>query len=411
MIIALYFTYKNSRFTVAETSLEFDYNAMEQRVADKIRRLHEEVRNKPDSAAAWGKLGMTLDVHGLNQEAIRCYKKAADLDPNDFRWAYFCAIALKENGSSESLQWFQTASQQKPDYLPLQLRLARALFDAGMLKESESHFVQAIQFAPNSADAYVGRTQIAMQRNELQAAIQFAEKAVELNPKQVEAYNLLAALYRRSQESTKASEALERARALPQKSAFSDPVYSALVAEGESAFWYRTRGRTYMDAGLYLLALREFKTALELHEDADAYDHLGTALQRLGKWEEAVLNHKKAIAMSPGYLRFYNLGIAYGRLNRIPEAIGAFQNSIRMKPENAEALYNLGVAHFKLSHWEEAVTSLKGAVEQNPDHANAHFALGMAYLAKGKRNLAMQEYETLQRLSPQLAMQLKSGSR
>jgi len=362
-------------------------DGMEPQAAEKIRRLRQEADQNPKAAAAWGKLGMTIDVHGLKEESIPCYQLAADLDPKDFRWPYYCAIALKEMGSPDAFRWFQKGTELNPGYVPQQIRYARAFFDAGKLDESEKHFRLALQTDPNSADAYVGLAQIAISHDSIQAARDFAVKAAELNSRQVEAFSLLAIIYRRLHDAVKATQVLAMAGKLPDKTALIDPVYAALVSEGESAFWYRTRGRTYMDAGLYLLATREFQTALRLHEDADAYDNLGAALQGLGRWEEAVEYHKQAIAMNPGYLKYYNLGIAYGKMGRYPEAIDAFQNSVHSRPDYAEAYYNLGVAYFKLSKWREAIENLKLAIQRDPEHTRAHHALDLAeqYRAQASR--------------------------
>ncbi|MCI0603473.1 tetratricopeptide repeat protein, partial [bacterium] len=129
--------------------------------------------------------------------------------------------------------------------------------------------------------------------------------------------------------------------------------------------------------------------------------------QGLGRWEEAVTHHKKAIAMNPGYLKFYNLGIAYGKMGNYKEAIEAFQSSIRWKPDYAESYYNLGVAYYKLMHWPDAIENLKLAVQKHPNHARAHLALGLAYLAKGERILARKQYEILRELDPELAKKMK----
>ena len=408
IVLTAYPAYRYFSNKKVETKPVIDLTGMEPQVAEKIRRLEQQVKENPKDAAVVGKLAMTLDVHGLNENSIEYYQKAAELDPKDFRWAYYCAIALKENASSQSINWFERGIQLKPDYVPQQIRYAKDLFDAGRLKESEAQFHQALKIDANAAEAYVGLAQIAMSKNEFQQAKEFAEKAVSINPKQSEAYSLLAILYRRLSEPSKAAEALTQFQKLPEKTASVDPVYAALVSEGESSFWYRTRGRTYMDAGLYLMAMREFKKALELHEDADAYDNIGVALQGLGRLDEAILNHKKAIAINPTYLNFYNLGIAYGKLGKISEAIDAFKNSVRVNSDYSESYYNLGIAYFKLGQWTDAVENLKIAVQKNPDHAKAHHALALSYLANGQPQFAIQEYELLKRLDSKLADSLRN---
>jgi tetratricopeptide (TPR) repeat protein len=387
---------KNSNNTVSKPVINL--SGMEPQVAEKIRKLQKEVEDNPKNAQTCGKLAMTLDVHGLNAESIPYYQKAAELDSKDFRWTYFCAIAMKESASPQTIAWFQKAMQLKPSYLPLQIRYAKVLFEANRLKESQSEFERALQLDANSAEAYTGLAQIALSQNEIESAKQFAEKAVILNPKQSEAYSLLSIIYRRLQDSAAAEKAVARLKSLPEKASLIDPVYSALVSEGESAFWYRTRGRTYMDSGLYVMAIREFKTALQIHDDAQANDDLGAALQGLGKYDEAILYHKKAIAITPGYLSYYNLGIAYGKLGRINDAIEAFKNCVHLKSDFAEGFFNLGVAYFQLSQWKDAIENLKTAIQINPDHAKAHYALALSYRAIGDLEAAKNEEQLLTKL-------------
>lgn len=394
-IAVIYAGYQYKFANKTESKPAIDLSGMEPQVVEKIQRLQQQANDHPEDANTWGKLAMTLDVHGLNSESISCYQKAAELDSKDFRWTYFCAIALKESASPQAMDWFQKSIQLKPDYVPLQIRYAKGLFEANRLKESQSQFERALQLDANSAEAYTGLSQIALSQNEIESAKQFAEKAVSLNPKQSEAYSLLSIIYRRLKDSTAAEKAVARLKSLPEKTSLIDPVYSGLVSEGESAFWYRTRGRTYMDSGLYVMAIREFKTALQIHDDAQGNDDLGAALQGLGKYDEAILYHKKAIAMNPGYLSYYNLGIAYGKLGRINDAIEAFKNCVHLKSDFAEGFFNLGVAYFQLSDWKDAIENLKQTVQINPEHTKAHYALALAYRANGDFQSAKHEEEVL----------------
>jgi tetratricopeptide (TPR) repeat protein len=410
-ILAIVFLYAGYRYKFSSNTASksvIDLSGMEPQVAEKIRSLQQQVADNPDNAQTCGKLAMTLDVHGLNSESIPYYQKATELDPKDFRWVYLCAIALKESASPEAMEWFQKSLQLRPDYVPLQIRYAKALFESNRLKESQAQFQHVVQLDPNSAEAFVGLAQIALSQNQIESAKEFGEKAVHLNPKQAEAYSLLAIIYRRLQDPIAAEKSLAQLKSLPEKTALIDPVYSALVSEGESAFWHRTRGRTYMDSGLYMMAVREFKSALQIHDDAEANDDLGAALQGLGKYDEAILYHKKAVAMNPGYLKYYNLGIAYAKLGRTNYAIEAFKNCVRLKPDFAEGFFNLGVAYFQLSQWKDAIENLKSAIQINPDHAKAHYALALSYRATGDSQSARHEQDVLTALDPKLAANLKT---
>jgi len=46
---------------------------------------------------------VNLYVHDFRREAISCFQQAAALDPKEFRWPYYCGLALSEDGSPEAL--------------------------------------------------------------------------------------------------------------------------------------------------------------------------------------------------------------------------------------------------------------------------------------------------------------------
>ena len=48
-----------------------------------IEEAQSAVRDAPKSAAAWGKLGQILFVHGLDRQATECFARAGDLSLAD----------------------------------------------------------------------------------------------------------------------------------------------------------------------------------------------------------------------------------------------------------------------------------------------------------------------------------------
>lgn len=54
-----------------------------------------------------------------------------------------------------------------------------------------------------------------------------------------------------------------------------------------------------------------------------------------------------------------NLGIAYGTTARYPESAEAFQQALRIDPNNVSALNGLGIAQFRQGEREEGIQSVK----------------------------------------------------
>jgi tetratricopeptide (TPR) repeat protein len=88
------------------------------------------------------------------------------------------------------------------------------------------------------------------------------------------------------------------------------------------------------------------------------------------------------------------------------EAIEAYKQTIRIKPDLAEAHNNLGVTYDNSGMYREALEAYNQAIRIKPDHANAHFGLGLTYLLLNDRSSALDEYKMLKDLDLQLANEL-----
>src|SRR5207302_9156217 len=80
-------------------------------VAAVIEEGQEEVRKDSQSAAAWGKLGQMLFVHGLDGPAAEAFGRASELAPNDVRWQYLRGRALKRENGDAALPFLRRAAE------------------------------------------------------------------------------------------------------------------------------------------------------------------------------------------------------------------------------------------------------------------------------------------------------------
>ena len=94
------------------------------------------------------------------------------------------------------------------------------------------------------------------------------------------------------------------------------------------------------------------------------------ALAESGRWEEAVQEYRKALAL-PGYaaalLAHHNLGWAYYNLGKLREAEEALTLTLRLEPSMASAHYHLGLVLLKAGRREEARASFSRARELAPE--------------------------------------------
>lgn len=96
----------------------------------------------------------------------------------------------------------------------------------------------------------------------------------------------------------------------------------------------------------------------------------------------------------------YSLGVTLARVGRVPEAIQAFEKSLRIKPDSAEAHMNLGNALLTEGKVQDATAHYEEALQIRPDYPLAHDNLGIALAQAGRMPEAMQHWEQALKLKP-----------
>lgn len=347
---------------------DIDLNATEPQVATKIRQLIQDVERNPSSDQAWGRLAINLDVHDFKKEAIPCYKEAIKLDAREFKWSYFCAIALNEFGASEALTYFAQSSKLKPNYGPAHLRYGQALLDAERIEEALHEFQLAVKYSPGASHPYLGLARIALIKKDYEQCFTYLSAALQKNPNHGEAHGLLAEVYRRkgdlSQAQREQNLALQSSKTPPD-----DPLLIDWIKEGVSSYWYESRGRAYMQRGEYGIAIKELQAAVKALPDARLYDLLGIAFQYDHRFKDALKQHEAALALQPksaGTLN--NLANALAEQGRVEEAISRINEAIEIEPDFSYSYIQLSSLHRKSGNKREAMDVLERGHQRLPEN-------------------------------------------
>jgi tetratricopeptide (TPR) repeat protein len=135
-----------------------------------------------------------------------------------------------------------------------------------------------------------------------------------------------------------------------------------------------------------------------------AHDNLGNDFLQKGKLSDAIGHFEQALRIKPDYAEArYNLGTALSREGRIPEAIAQYDQALRLKPDYAEAHNNLGIALAQTGKLDDAIPHFEQALRINPDYDQARCNLGNVFLKEGKFAEAIAQYEQELRIKPDLA--------
>lgn len=82
------------------------------------------------------------------------------------------------------------------------------------------------------------------------------------------------------------------------------------------------------------------------------YSNRAAAHSRLADYEKAAADCRMALRYDPNYSKAYGrLGFAYSRLGKDRLALEAYQNALRLDPENGDYQSNMEVTQQRLNGW------------------------------------------------------------
>ncbi len=143
-----------------------------------------------------------------------------------------------------------------------------------------------------------------------------------------------------------------------------------------------------------------FRQAIGLHPgDWFAFKSLGNFLYYNGRYAEAAEEYEKVIALdSTNIIGYANLGTAYLFAGEFEVAASVLERAIEIEAES-DTYNSLGLMHYYLGNHDKAVESLNKSVELEPHDALNWLNLGDALWFAGKKEEAIQAFETAESLA------------
>jgi tetratricopeptide (TPR) repeat protein len=166
---------------------------------------------------------------------------------------------------------------------------------------------------------------------------------------------------------------------------------------------------TLLSVLLLLLVFSGFAYQVKAQDPPDAawFQQQGDKLFHDRKFEPAAQAYQQAIKLQPDNAKAHaGLGFTYGAMGRYPQAVEAFNQAIRLQPNAPLAYGGLGTSYHMLQRYQESRDAYQNAIRLKPDFAEAHYGLGRTCLMLGDRDGAVQEYNRLKTLDPKSAEEL-----
>jgi serine/threonine protein kinase/tetratricopeptide (TPR) repeat protein/TolB-like protein len=157
------------------------------------------------------------------------------------------------------------------------------------------------------------------------------------------------------------------ASALEHQGAIDDAetVYQRVIdSHPQSYFAYNNMGAFYYRRSEYEKALRMFQKVTELApENYAGYVNLGGTYNDSGRFLEAIAPLKKSIALRPTYGGYSNLGTSYFGLQKMDEAAAAYDQAVKLDPQQYVTWANLGAAQYYGGAKPQAAVSYRKAID------------------------------------------------
>lgn len=136
---------------------------------------------------------------------------------------------------------------------------------------------------------------------------------------------------------------------------------------------------------------------------APSLGKLGAALIDLGRPRDAVPFLERALAAEPTARDWVTYGVALAQSGRQDDALGAFDVSLMLEPDQTAARINKAGTLINAGRYADAVPELRTALERDPRSVVAHTNLAMAYAGLGQADQAIRAGQDAIDLAPHSA--------
>jgi tetratricopeptide (TPR) repeat protein len=284
-----------------------------------------------------------------------------------------------------------------------QIEQAQKLFDSQKYAEA-AQLITPIGKREAPAAFLLGK--IALQQNDASKAVDWLEQAVELNPRSSEYYDWLGKAY--GTQAEHASKLKQPFLARKTKAAWE----KAMELDPKNIEARQDMIQYYLQAPGFVGGSKEkaLATALEIkklnpYRGAFVVVNVCTEMKDQACVETEI---KSLISTYPDSSAAYSsLAAFYANAKQFEKAFAIVDGRLKAKPSDAAALYSFGrtasLSGQNLDRGEAALKAYIAAPLPNgPAVANAHYRLGMIAERRGAKDVARREYQTALSLNPNL---------
>jgi tetratricopeptide (TPR) repeat protein len=315
---------------------------------------------------------------------------------------YAKGMAAYGNGQfGEAVKFFEAADSSSPGKTDALVYAAKCNIRLQNYEAAEKDLDRFTATHAPLADAYYLLGYVLQRLNRPQDSLATYTKAARIAPPTGDDLKIVALDYELLNDNPAAIQWLERA---------------VEMEPGNKEAWYFL-GRAYYTSSRLPDAQKAFLRVLQMDpQDAKAENNMGLIYESSGKTEEALTAYRNSIQWQrekahPSEQPYLNLGNLLLTLERTEEAVGPLQKSVELGGGNAQCHLRLGTAYLHLGHLAEAEKEFQEAVRLDPNDAVAHYQLGRYYKQVKNLDAAKAEFDRVAEIQSTTVEKLKDRAK
>jgi tetratricopeptide (TPR) repeat protein len=310
------------------------------------------------------------------------------------------------------------SSQVEPDQLgndAYHMMIAELAFRLGNIDLAVENYL-IVAKSQNNPEIAARAVRIAVYGNNFEAALEAANRRLELSPNDLEAQQVIVAIYIRQGKTAEAARYLESVITQSQTSdkmlfgsltglfasekdakATLEVTHQTAQNFPEKAYAQYMHGVLSAQAGLAEEGLTYLDRSLKIEVIDGAYSAKAKILLKLGRSEEALVSLRQAVKDRPNDK---SLGLTYARLlvdvKQFELARIEFEKLYQISPNDPDLLYTLGLLSIESQRLDDAEKYMSRLVELNLREGEAQYYLGRIFEGKKQSNKAIDWYRMVQ---------------
>ncbi len=308
-------------------------------------------------------------IYNARPHIIRQLRKDGEMDSVKIIHAHYLeriytngGNLLKADGKiNQAIEQYSQALQINPNYIPALNQLAAIHESRKEFDQANLYYQHIVELQPENSPAQVKLGSDLLNKGNIESAIAFYQKALVFKQEQP------ALIYRELGNALNQNDQLEAAIAAYRE---------AIKLNPEDPAIYRMLAASQLKFGDGTGAIANYQKAIDLnpHQPFPVYKGLGDLCSQQGRLDEAITAYREAIKLKPEEPAVYRM-LAASQL-KFGDSIGAitnYQKAIDLNPHQPFWVYKgLGDALHKQERIDEARIAYQKAMELNPDWKIKH---------------------------------------